>query len=700
MQTHGGGRSMKITYKACQKCNHDVPSPQHLGKKHIDIKIALIGPPNVGKTTLFNQLTHSNQHVGNWPGKTVNISRGYLQYKNKAIEIVDLPGTYSFTGQTDEELVTREFLLEEKPDVIVVMTGANALARDLYLFLQIREFTRNIILVINKIDLLKKEGRNIDIEQLQEVLGLPIIPVNSLSRQGLKQLLELVINPFLDEKFTRAKELKYHHKIESFIEKLAHQIRTTHFTYKHLKNSRWIAIKILERDPDVFSYVKEHNKQLYEYSEHIHQQIHDELNKDPPLAIIAARYEVIDQIMKTTLKTLSFEQQLSDKIDNIIMNPLIQLFTTASVFILIFFISFVIGAFLQDLIAYTFNFIFEPVKSFLNSANAPVLLVSLLFSDMGLLNAVEAVIEFVPVIFLFFFFMTLLENTGLFSRIAFSLDRIFGKLGFEGKIFFPLTMSLGCNVIGVQNTRIIENSRLKLILITLSGYVPCSVRIAVLALLLFIIIKNPLIAAFILFFLIIFGYVLVLFQGWLLSKYHHVDLAGMILELPPYSIPPLKLVLRIAWIQTKLFITRAGKIMVIGTLLIWLAAQIPPNSPLENTVLGLMGQLLQILFLPLNFDWKATLALIFGFVAKENTLAVLQSLYGGLERIPLNFSLPSALAFLVFYTYYIPCLATASVIRSELGSWKHTIFALILNILTAYILALITYALITILLSF
>jgi ferrous iron transport protein B len=284
------------------------------------------------------------------------------------------------------------------------------------------------------------------------------------------------------------------------------------------------------------------------------------------------------------------------------------------------------------------------------------------------------------------------------SRLAFSMDKILRHFGFTGKAFFPLSLSLGCNVIGVQSTRIIEDNKVKILLYLMNSFVPCSARIGVLAILIGVFIDNPLVASLAMFLLMINSLFIVFIGGRLISKMINVKPHPLSIELPPYRLPPKKLAINISWIRTKLFIRRAGLLIFFGTLVLWVGMNIPPGVNLEESLLGKIGLVLEPLGTPLGLEWKAILALLLGFIAKENTLVVLQSLYGGLSSLPSFFDLPKAIAFIVFYAYYTPCIATIATIKNESNSWLVTISAVLVSLLTAYIAAFIAFVILSILL--
>ena len=651
------------------------------------IRVALAGNPNVGKSTLFNALTGAHQHIGNWPGKTVELAFGNIMYRDYEIEFIDLPGTYSLSGFSDEEVVAREFIIKEKPDVVVVVTASTALPRNLYLLLQVMELAEKVVLVINKIDMIKKEGYVIDIAGLSKELQIEVVPTNAVMKEGIEELVKSIIKTY--EKNIVHKEYRYPEPLESYILTLARKIGKEIDGY----DSRWLAIRILERDSEITNLVKQKIPEIIDEAERIHNEIHKTMRQDPPLAIISARYETVDTLISKYVRRVTLKHQVSETLDKIVLHPVLQFVVTGLVFILLFWVTFYIGGFFQDAIGSIFEIITSSTEEYLKSQNASSLLVSFITSDSGILGALDAVAEFFPVILLFYFTFSVIENSGLLARLAFSIDKILSRIGMSGKVFFPITLSLGCTVVGMQATKIIEDRKFKFLLLLLISYVPCSARIGVLSVVLLILFHDAFIASTILFAIILGAFFLVGIEGKLLMKLTKNKPTPLIIELPPYSLPPLSMVLRMSWIRTKIFLSKAGTAIFGGILIVWILSNIPPNVPLNQTVIGQIGIALSVVFTPFGFDWRATVALLFGIFAKENTLAVLQGLYGGVSNVSTAFTLPQAIAFMVFYTYYIPCIASIAALKKETNSNSWVALTIIVNLLTAYLVAYLVFLL-------
>ncbi|MEQ9714596.1 MAG: ferrous iron transport protein B [Candidatus Asgardarchaeum sp.] len=654
------------------------------------IRVAFAGNPNVGKSTLFNALTGAHQHIGNWPGKTVELAFGKITYKNIEFELVDLPGTYSLSGFTDEEIVARDFIVKEKPDVVVVVTSATTLSRNMYLVIQVLELTNNVVVAVNMIDEARNAGLKIDFRGLSKALNIPFVPISALYKEGIDDLLNAILS-VAQGKF-KAYQIKYDLELERLLSELELIIDGKIKEYP----PRWVAIRLLERDRYIVDLLTLKIPEAIVKAREIHDRIHEFFKKDPPLLIINERYKIVDELIEKYVSKKTLTNALTEKIDTIVLHPIFQFVTTAITFIVLFWVVFFIGDFFVEYIDLLFSLLTESAESYLVGLNINPIIISFIVSDSGLIGATATLVSFIPYILLFYFAFTILENSGLMARLAFSMDKILRYFGFSGKSFFPITLSLGCNVVGIQSIRIIEDKKIKAILYIMNSFVPCSARIGVMAILIGVFIPDPLTSSIAIFLILINSFFIIFIESKILSHYLKVEASSFVIELPPYRFPPLKSVFNISWIRTKMFLYRAGVLIFIGTLLIWAGINIPPGAPLEESLLGRIGILLQPIAMPLGLDWRAVLALILGFLAKENTLAVLQALYGGLESLPLYFDLPKAIAFIIFYTYYVPCLATVATIKKESNSWLITTFAVALSIITAYLVAFLVYVLLSV----
>ncbi|MCD6485454.1 MAG: ferrous iron transporter B, partial [Candidatus Odinarchaeota archaeon] len=518
-------------------------------------------------------------------------------------------------------------------------------------------------------------------------LQIEVVPTNAVMKEGIEELVKSIIKTY--EKNIVHKEYRYPEPLESYILTLARKIGKEIDGY----DSRWLAIRILERDSEITNLVKQKIPEIIDEAERIHNEIHKTMKQDPPLAIISARYETVDTLISKYVRRVTLKHQVSETLDKIVLHPVLQFVVTGLVFILLFWVTFYIGGFFQDAIGSIFEIITSSTEEYLKSQNAPSLLVSFITSDSGILGALDAVAEFFPVILLFYFTFSVIENSGLLARLAFSIDKILSRIGMSGKAFFPITLSLGCTVVGMQATKIIEDRKFKFLLLLLISYVPCSARIGVLSVVLLILFHDAFIASTILFAIILGAFFLVGIEGKLLMKLTKNKPTPFIIELPPYSLPPLSMVLRMSWIRTKIFLSKAGTAIFGGILIVWILSNIPPNLPLNQTVIGQIGIALSVVFTPFGFDWRATVALLFGIFAKENTLAVLQGLYGGVSNVSTAFTLPQAIAFMVFYTYYIPCIASIAALKKETNSNSWVALTIIVNLLTAYLVAYLVFLL-------
>ena len=690
---------------SCPKCHQG-----HYALPHSETvaRVALIGNPNVGKSTIFNALTGSQQHVGNWPSKTVTVARGLVTLDEQAkIELIDLPGTYSLSGFTDEEIVTKEFLQQESVDLIVTIASVDTLARNLYLTLQLLETERGakVVLIINKSELLRERGESLDLEVLKSELGIPCFLMSARATADIRKLKEFLTRQLV----TRAKRSRDPSHFQS--DQALSMLRNIHSedVVKIVDNIRqvlerarkpfsslplWHAIRLLEDDVAAWQALEQQHGEARDDVKRYYQELRNKLGEKPLVQLVSARYEYIDQLVPKIITKETNEPHTikwQDALDSLFLNPAFQVIATFLVLFVSFWLVFELGTLFQNFIGMQVGIFREHANTFLGNLNVPEFIMSFLLSELGVLGAIDTLLQFIPLIVLFYFIFAFLEHSGVLARFAYSLDRLLSKFGLQGRAFFPMTMSLGCNVVGIYNTKILENSKMQVFLSMSIPYIPCSARLPVLAALLTLLVPHATLASLFLLAFIIVGYILTTVQSWILARLSSLERRGLILELPTYTLPPFSYLLKLTWIQTKLFLQKAGFVMVAGIIIVWILANVPPGTTIERSVLGQVASLVSWFFVPLGFDWKAVTALIFGFVAKENALVVLQGLYGGIDLVPLGFTVPSMVAFLVFFAYYTPCLPTVAALRHRLDSWKLTVVIIIANVLVAFLLAFLVF---------
>jgi len=655
--------------------------------ERIKIRVALVGNPNVGKSTVFNQLTGLNQHTGNWPGKTVEKKIGYVNKDKYILEITDLPGIYSLTANSLEEVISREFIIKEKPDIVILIVDASALERNLYLLSQLRELTPNIIIGLNMIDILKMKKYKLDIKKLEERLKIPIIPTIASKGIGLDELVNKVIEVYEEDNLN---PIGIHYgDLEEDIKKIEEILPENLEGYP----KRWIALKLLENDPIIIDLCKNNlSKEDWEKIKEIFEK-----NENNPIKVATARYNFIKKVLEGVLEKPE-KQAISwtEKLDEYLTLPFWGSIFAILIVTLIFYLSFT----LNDLLS-------EPVHGLLSLIGDK--LSSLLFFIPnwwrellieGVWQGVATILSFTPLITIFFFFLALMEGSGYLARLAFVSDGLMHKLGLHGKSLIPLVISFGCNVPGVMATRTLEDEKDRILLIILDSFIPCVPRILVASF--FLSIFFPRQAFFLLIFLYFISFFSIFINGKILRRrVLKSTFNPLLMELPIYKIPNPKLVLLYLWDKLKHFLERAGTIMALLSGTIWILAHYPTGD-IQNSILAQIGKFFSIFMKPMGFNWELTVGLLSGFVAKEASLSTLSAIYGvssnELGSLLLKIiTTKTAFSFVVFQLLYIPCAATVATIYQETKSLKWTIFSMIYSLTYAYIFTFILYQILSIL---
>ena len=662
------------------------------------IKIGLAGNPNSGKTTMFNNLTGAKQYVGNWPGVTVEKKSGKIKgYKD--VELVDLPGIYSLSPYTLEEVVTRNFMLEDRPDAVINIIDASNIERNLYLTTQILELGIPTVIALNMMDIIEKRGDKIDIKKLSQILGCPVVETSALKGRGTKDVAMKAIelakaNKSNSFKMSFSSEVK---ESLSNIESLISDVNEDKF------NKQWLAIKIFERD----SKVKENinlRTDLEEKIEGIISKCEKEFDDDAEGIITGERYEFIGNLIsKVVKKKNTSKHTISDKIDKIVTNRILALPIFALIMWGVYYIAVSsLGAILTDWTNDTLfgEIIGENVATFLENVGIAPWLQGLI--NDGIIGGVGAVLGFVPQIMLLFFLLSLLEDCGYMARIAFIMDRIFRKFGLSGKSFIPVLISSGCGVPGIMATRTIENDKDRKITIMLTTFIPCGAKLPIIALFAGSIFGGASWVAPAIYFLGIF---MIIICGIILNKtkVFKGEPAPFVMELPQYHIPSMKGVLIHMWDRGKAFIIKAGTIIFVACAVIWFTSSFSWSLQMvdaQDSILASVGRVIAPIFAPLGFgDWKSAVASLTGLVAKENVVATFGVLFGIADaaentpelvnQIATIFTSASGLAFIAFNMINAPCFAAIGAIKREMGSWKWMWITIGFQTLTAYIVALI-----------
>ncbi|MBN2109521.1 MAG: ferrous iron transport protein B [Methanosarcinaceae archaeon] len=652
------------------------------------IRVALAGNPNVGKTTLFNAITGSRQHVGNWPGVTVEKKSGTRIYKDYEIEVIDLPGTYSLTAYSMDEIVARDFIIEERPDIVVQIVDASNLERNLYLTTQLMELEAEMVIALNMCDLALERGDKLYLDKMEEILAAPVVRTVASKNIGIDELLDKVIEEKNNEQY-HGHEIGYGDEIEDKIleiEKVLNEDGGLAGKYP----IRWMSIRLLEGDVNVMRKVAKS-----QVSEAINDLL-DSIDQEEYEAEIAdKRYVTINAIFPQLCTRSDVKLSRSDMIDRVLTNKYLGIPIFLALMWGAFELTFAFATPFMDMIEIGFTWLATSVAASIE----PVWLASLIGD--GIIGGVGAVLIFVPNIFILFFLLSLLEGSGYLARAAFIMDRLMYKIGMHGKSFIPMLMGFGCNVPAVMATRSIEDDRDRLITILVVPFISCGARLPIYILFAGTFFGRQ--AGTIVFLLYILGIAVAIASAKLLrSTLIRGKPAPFIMEMPPYRVPVLKTSLIHMWDNGAMYIKKAGTIILLGVIVIWLLASFPWGVEYgsEESYVGIIGHSFEPLMKHLGFDWKITVSLIFGFVAKEIVVASMGVLYGvGDNQEALAQSLLadpsitalSSLSLMVFSLLYMPCVATLGVIRKETLSWKWTIFALSYGITVAWIIAFVVY---------
>ncbi|GAA0765889.1 ferrous iron transport protein B [Clostridium subterminale] len=664
------------------------------------IKIALAGNPNCGKTTIFNELTGSSQYVGNWPGVTVEKKEGKLK-GHKDVTIVDLPGIYSLSPYTLEEVVTRNFLIEERPDVIINIVDGSNIERNLYLTTQLVELGIPVVIALNMMDVVNKNGDIINTSKLSKTLGCEVLETSALKGKGLKELSNKAVEigkntPKVTLLDTFSKDTE---DVLSNIEKLLKGNSL-------IKNPRWFYIKLFERDEKVLDYLKLDNNTKHKLDDLI-KNYENSLDDDAESIITTERYDYIGKITTSCVKKKNNSNlTTSDKIDKIVTNRWLALPIFALIMLGIYYIAVTtIGTIATDWVNDTLfaEIIQGNVSDWLMNMQVADWLHGLIVD--GIIGGVGAVLGFVPQIMVLFFLISLLEDCGYMARVAFIMDRIFRRFGLSGKSFIPMLIGSGCSVPAVMASRTIENDRDRKMTIMLTPFIPCSAKLPVFALLAGAFFPTQPWAAPSMYFL---GIAMVILSGIILkkTKLFKGDPAPFVMELPQYRIPSLKGLLIHMWDRGKAFIIKAGTIIFVASGLIWFLQSFSWSLQMvdaQDSILASIGNVIAPIFAPLGFgNWQSAVATVTGFLAKENVVATFGVLFGlGAELTESDpnlvstmgdlFNVVSAYSFMAFTLLAAPCFAAIGAIKREMGSWKWTFIALGYQTALAYVVALIIY---------
>ncbi|MBN2388390.1 MAG: ferrous iron transport protein B [Anaerolineales bacterium] len=635
--------------------------------------IALAGQPNMGKSTLFNLLTGLNQHVGNWPGKTVERREGFFDHKGRSFRLVDLPGTYSLTANSPEEVIAREFILCEQPAAVVAVVSAANLERSLYLVAELAALDAPVIVALNMMDVAAQEGIQVDAHILEAALGLPVIPMTASKAIGVRELLG-VVEDVLDGKRVpcpHLPEVRADHR--EVLEKIGRLIEG-HVPEPYPQS--WIALKLLEGDAEVTGRLQAALSPETWESVHGVLRAHD----DAFLAVASGRYEWIGRMLRAAVTRPRIGQfGLTERLDRWAAHPVWGLFIMAGILGLVFWLTFTLGSPLQEWLDRS---ILAPLAGLASDVlmGAPVWVRGMLVD--GLIGGVGSVLIFLPILVIFFAVFALLEDVGYMARAAYVMDNLMHLMGLHGKSFLPLFLGFGCNVPAIMGTRVIDSWPARLLTILIAPLVPCTARMAVVAFIAPAFFGEN--AIWISWGLVLLSLLALVASGALLNRViFKGQRSAFIMEMPLYHIPNARTIGLLVWQRSLAFVKKAGTAILVISLLVWVLSYLP-NGELNTSFLARFGQFLEPVGRWMGFDWRLTVALITSFPAKENAIATLGVLFGnspdsGLaETLAASFSMASALSFLVVTMLFIPCMATVAVTKQETNSWGWTLLSVFL----------------------
>ncbi len=637
------------------------------------VTIALAGQPNVGKSTVFNRLTGLNQHVGNWPGKTVEQRTGEMVHQGTAIRLVDLPGTYGLTANSEEERIARNYILRERPDVVVAIVNAAALERNLYLVAELLVLPSPVVIGLNMMDVAASHGVHVEPEVLEAALKVPVIPMIASRNQGLLRLvdaaLRLAANPGA---FAPARpEIRPPHRpiLAAITARLAGKLPPPYPT-------EWAALKLLEGDTEIASLVRETAPEAWE-------GIHPVLlqHEDAYLDIAGGRYEWIARMVRAAVaRPRAGVITVTDRIDKVATHPLLGLALLLGVLATVFWLTYTAASPLVNLLGKTVSgSVAGTARSALSAAPAWL---SAFVAD-GLIGGAGMVLSFLPILVFFFAFMGVLEDVGYMARMAYVMDRFMHRLGLHGKSSLPLFLGFGCNIPAVLGTRIIEDRRARLLTLLLAPLVPCTARLAVVTFLAPAFFGE--LATLVMVGLVCLNLLVLVAAGVALNRLAFKGAkTAFIMEMPLYHAPNLRTIGLFVWNNVAAFLKKASTVIVVVSAGVWVLSHWPGHG-MEHSVLAGLGRMLMPVGAWMGLDdWRFIVALLTSFVAKENTIATLGVLFsageGGVglaKRVAAALSPPAALALLVVQMLFVPCVATVAVTRQEAG-WKWALAGVVL----------------------
>lgn len=699
-------------------------------ERHI-INVALIGNPNCGKTSLFNIASGAKEHVGNYSGVTVDAKSGKMTYNGYTFNIVDLPGTYSLSAYSPEELYVRRYLHDEVPDVIINVVDSSNLERNLYLTTELIDMDRSMIIALNMYDELERSKVRFDYESLEKMIGVPMVPTVSKSGKGVNKLFDTIIEVFEGRNnIVRHVHIGFSKDIEDAIKQIQTELKSQPDLDLRF-SARYLSIKLLEGDAEILSVLKTlpHFEEIKQLRDTLVAQLEESHEEDMATIIANTKYGFVSGALRETLHTEDKEEaKTTAMIDSVVTSKIFGFPIFIFIMWLMFWATFTIGQYPMDWIDSLVGWIGDLISNYLPDGPVKDMLID------GVIGGVGGVIVFLPNILILYAFISFMEDSGYMARAAFIMDKIMHKIGLHGKSFIPLVMGFGCNVPAIIATRTIESRSSRLITILIDPFMSCGARLPIYLLLIGVFFPSH--ASIALLSLYALGILIAVITAKLLRRFHYKkDETPFVMELPPYRVPTMKATMRHMWAKGEQYLKKMGGIILVASLFIWILSYFPrPNqeqisqartemvkegstdiseenvtkvATTENSYLARLGKFVQPVFEPMGFNWKMTVSLLSGTVAKETVVSTLGVLYSGesdnesalserLQQPDPKTGIPDftpliAACFMIFVLIYVPCIATITAIVRETGSWKYGAFTLIYNTFVAWLIAFIVY---------
>ncbi|HEC18337.1 MAG TPA: ferrous iron transport protein B [Gammaproteobacteria bacterium] len=661
-----------------------------MSKQASTVTIALSSIPNTGKTTLFNRLTGASQSTGNWPGVSVQKKTGHFTLGEYSVDLVDLPGAYAMSPVTEEETVVRDYFLQTPPDVILNLLDARNLYRGLGLTLQMAASGLPMVVAVNMMDEAEKLGIALDIDALSSHLGVPVIPISARSGAGIPELEAALYQVIQHPERTHPPHISCPPVLENAVEELARRIEKSDSAHK-LDHS-FMAMRLLEEkapgnlvdDPAIAATAHQ-----------LREKIEENTGTELPITCANCRFNAARGLVleATHAQPLPVDTR-TDRIDHLLLHPWFGLPIFLLAMLVLFQAIYGLGTPLQDWLANGFDAAEAGMRGTAVAQALPGWLQSLLFD--GIWQGVGVVTSFFPILALFFIFMSLIEDSGYMARAAFLMDRLMHRLDLDGKTFINLLLGFGCNVPAVMGTRILSGAHSRIVTMLLIPFTLCSARLQVFVFLISILF-SPRMAPWVLFFLYFSSFIAIILVGLFLKAIKISNKPEpFIMEIPPYRLPTARSVALRSWHELRHFLKRAGTMIILGVIAVWFLTHLPTSAApaSADTWAGQLGQFFSPLFAPLGIGWRETIALVFGFIAKEIVIGAMAVIYGGAElsqQISAHFTPLQGLSFMVFTLLYTPCVATVSAIRAESHSWKITLLSVTMGFVVAWLAAVMVY---------